>query len=218
MSIDVTSAGRARRFMPVLAVLALAGCAAPPAPRAPVQPPPAATVAVPAPVSAPAPQPAAPPPPPPATARVTPADLVLAYADRVRALPPGEVTQEIQRLGDSAYSPVRALQLVLALAQSHGPAPAARAQALLQRVLAQQDGEAPQLHPLARLIAAQLADQRRSDEQADRQQQQLREAQRRIEQLNDRLEAVRAIERSVPTVPRREPRESTRNAPSRPAP
>ncbi len=43
--------------------------------------------------------------------------------------------------------------------------------------------------------------QRRLEEQLERQTQQLREAQRRNDQLNERLEAVRAIERSLTTRP-----------------
>lgn len=187
-------------------LMALAGCAA--APAAPEAPPMRALVLPhpPAPEAA-----AAPAPPPVATparatqASVPPADAVLAYADRLRALPAAEVAQEIQRLGETSFTPVRAMQLALALGQSRNGANAARAQSLLQRLLAQQDAEALALHPLARLLAAQLAEQRRADENAERQAQQLREAQRRIDQLNDRLEAVRAIERSLPTRPRGEP-------------
>jgi len=183
-------------------VLALTGCAG--TVRAPAQPPPSLAEA----------PPPAPMPPPPAEAVVTgsapataapmahPADAVLAYADRVRGLPAPELAQEVQRLGETAYAPVRALQLAVALAQTRNAANVTRAQALLQRV--QQDPEAQPLHTLARLLAAQLADQRRLEEQAERQAQLARDQQRRIEQLNERLEAVRAIERSLPTRPRRE--------------
>jgi hypothetical protein len=72
-------------------------------------------------------------------------------------------------------------------------------------VIADPSPDAQALQPFARLLLAQIADQRRADEQAERQAQQLREAQRRIEQLNDRLEAVRAIERSLPGPAPREP-------------
>lgn len=205
--------------LPALLLAALlAGCATarPPAP-APVAvtravsptPPaaaqPASTPAPPAPaaVAAPAPTPTA-------------ADAVLAFADRVRTLPPPELAQEIQRLGDTPYAPERALQLALALAQSRTPANASRAQALLQRVLAQTDAETAALHPLARLMAAQLAELRRADEQVERQAQLTREAQRRIEVLNDRLEAVRAIERSVPSRPATEVPRGGASAPRAP--
>ncbi|HEY8358080.1 MAG TPA: hypothetical protein VIL30_11520 [Ramlibacter sp.] len=185
-------------------LLALAGCATtapPPAPAAPAAPVPAQPE--PAPAPPPAPQAVAPAPPPvQPRPPAHPADLVLAYADRVRGMPAPELAQEIQRLGDSGYAPVRALQLAVALGQSRYNGNLARAQSLLQRV--QQDPEAQPLHALARLLAAQFTEQRRLEEQAERQAQQVRDNQRRIEQLNDRLEAVRAIERSLPSRPRRD--------------
>lgn len=136
-------------------------------------------------------------------------DQVLAaavdYADRVRALPAAELGQEIQRLGDTPFAALPAVQLALALGKSRTTSNTARAQSLLQRVIADSSPQAQALQPFARVLSAQIADQRRADEQAERQAQQLREAQRRIEQLNDRLEAVRAIERSLPGPERREP-------------
>ena len=180
------------------ALVLAGGCASTPAPAPQPAPEPPMRLQAPAPVAASVPAPA------PSATNGSPLDAVLGYADRLRQMPAADVTQEIQRLGDTGYTPVRAMQLALALAHSRNGGNAGRAQSLLQRVLAQPDGEAPQLHGLARLLAAQLAEQRRIDEQAERQQQQLREAQRRIEQLNERLEAVRAIERSVPSQPRRD--------------
>jgi hypothetical protein len=200
MPIDLLPAGRPRLAV-AIALLALAGCAAP----LPAAPPPAvAPEIVPAAIPAPLPVPAGPPAAAASESTVpAPAETVIAYAERLRGLGASELAQEIQRLGDSSYAPARALQLALALGQARGAANFARAQALLQRVLAQPD--AGRLHPLARLVSAQLADLRRADEQLERQGQQLREAQRRLDELSDRLEAVRAIERSVPTVPRRDP-------------
>lgn len=175
---------------PSLSLIAalLYGCAAPaqPVSKAPVSAPVTAP-----PASALAQAPTAP----------SPVDLVLGYADRIRGLQPPELAQEIVRLGDAGDSATRLMQLTLALGQSKVAANGARAQALLQRVLGQNEQEARALHPLARLIAAQLAEARRADEQIERHSQQLRDAQRRIDQLNDRLEAVRAIERSLPSRP-----------------
>lgn len=177
-----------------LAVAAgLAACATPTPMPAPV-----IIVAPPAPPAAP-PAPVDPLPPPAA-----PAVEVLAYADRVRALAPNDLAQEVARMGDPPEAPGPALQQALALAQTRVPANTARAQAIVQRVLAQTSPEAQALHPLARLLAAQLAlqaESRRLEEQVERQSQQLRESQRRIDVLNDRLEAVRAIERSLPSRP-----------------
>ena len=139
--------------------------------------------------------------PEPLPAQARPAEEVLAYADRVRSLPPPDLAQEITRLGDGGDSAVRLMELAIALAQTRVPANSLRAQALLQRVLGQNQPEARALHPLARLMAPQLAETRRAEEQVERQAQQLRDAQRRIDQLNERLEAVRTIERSLPSVP-----------------
>lgn len=184
----------------------LAGCAAVPAPpQAPIAPPSPPEVAT----AEPEPPPRAPAPVPLLSALFAPApapaDTVLGYADRLRTLAAPELAQEIQRLGDMPFKPLHAVQLALAIAQARNPAQLPRAQALLQRVLAQRDAEAEPLHPLARLLAAQFAEQRRLDELAERHAQQLREAQRRIDQLNDRLEAVRAIERSLPSRQRATP-------------
>jgi hypothetical protein len=144
--------------------------------------------------------------PTPAPPSASPAlDTLVGYAERVRSLPPGELAQEVQRLGDNGYTPLAATQLALALAQSRTAANAARAQAMLQRVQADASPEAQGLQPFVRLLSAQIADQRRADEAAERQAQQLRDAQRRIDQLNERLEALRAIERSLPGPSRREP-------------
>lgn len=171
---------------------AVTACAAPPAVPQVVQivvePPPAPPAPAPAPLPASAPE----------------AAEVLAYADRVRALAPNDLAQEVARLGEPPEAPVQALQQAVALAQTRVPANTARAQSLVQRVLAQTGPQAQALQPLARLLAAQIGQQveaRRLEEQVERQNQQLRDSQRRIDVLNDRLEAVRAIERSLPSRP-----------------
>ena len=76
------------------------------------------------------------------------------------------------------------------------PADLARALGLMQRVAADTSEAGLPLQPLARLLAARYQEQRRVEDDRDRQAQQVKEAQRRIDQLNDRLEALRAIERS----------------------
>lgn len=181
----------------------LAACAAPAAmPAAAPAAEPMRVMVLPA---APEPVPADNPAPPPPAGAAHPVEAAIAFAERVRILAPSELAQEVQRLGDTSYTPLRGTQLALALAQTRTPASATRAQSLLQRVLADASTEARGLHGFARLLSAQLAEQRRAEEQAERQAQQLRDAQRRIEQLNDRLEAVRAIERSLPGPAQRPP-------------
>ncbi len=183
------------RWLLATCTVAVAGCTSVKPDERP--PTPAALVLAPAP---PAPEPpptrVAPAPPPPDAAV-----LALDYADRLRALTVPALAQEISRLGDPGAAPLAQLQLAMALALTRVPSDLQRAQALLQRVLDNSGDEARPLHPLTRLLAVQYSEQRRADEAADRQAQQLREAQRRIDQLSDRLEAVRAIERSLSTRP-----------------
>jgi len=135
---------------------------------------------------------------------------MLAYAERVRLMQPPELTQETGRLGDAA-SPEAQLQLSLVLAQLRQLPELIRAQELLARVLGNADAQP--LHPLARLLASRYAEQRRLEEQLDKQGQQLRDAQRKLDQTNDRLEALKAIERSLTS---RQPA-ATASAPTPPA-
>ena len=122
---------------------------------------------------------------------------LLNYADRLRALSSTEQVKEVAALGDPGNDPVRQFQLALALTYSRQAVDTARAMGLLQRVINHPDPASNPLKPLARLLASRLQDQRRLEDTIDRQAQQLRESQRRAETLSERLEAMRAIERSL---------------------
>jgi DNA repair ATPase RecN len=89
------------------------------------------------------------------------------------------------------------MQVALVLMQMQQPVETARALGLLQRLQALATSEAEALRPLARLLAGMLSSQRRLEEQLERHAAQLRDAQRRIDRLDERLEAMRAIERSL---------------------
>jgi hypothetical protein len=182
----------------IVVPMLLAACSAPP------KPPPQAVAVVPA-----------PPPPPPVTpveaepmapatqpalvfTQLTqgPVAALLAYADRVRPLGGNELAAELARLGDPGDAPLSQMQVALVLAQTRVPADLVRAIGLMQRVAANPSADAQPLQPLARALAARYQEQRRVEDDRERQAQQLRDSQRRIEQLNDRIEALRAIERS----------------------
>lgn len=122
---------------------------------------------------------------------------LLADAERLHGLAPAELATQITALGDPGQQPMGLMQLALALTHSHQPVDTARALGLFQRIVAQPGTAAAPYKPLARLLAGRLLDQRHLEETAERQAQQLREQQRRIEQLTERLEAMRAIERSL---------------------
>jgi hypothetical protein len=204
-----------------LATCALSACATTPLPPPPAPPiASSATRAAPAPMSPAAPQatqpvhpPAAAPvaaaaaPAPQAPSLVQPASpsategeaaaRLLRYADRVRGLSPAELSLEIAAIGDPGGAPERQLQLALALMHLNQPVETARALGLAQRVANSAAPDSAPLKPLARLLAQRLLEHRKIEEALDKQNAQLREQQRRIDQLNERLEAMRAIERSI---------------------
>lgn len=142
-----------------------------------------------------------------------PVGAVLAYADKVRPLGPPELAAELNRLGDLVETPAVQMQMAIVLAQTRSSADLARASGLLQRVIANPSADAQPLQPLARTLAARYTEQRKVEDERDKQAQQLRDSQRRIDQLNDRIEALRAIERSfarpapatAPTMPKAAP-------------
>lgn len=138
--------------------------------------------------------------PQPAAALPAPANepvvQLLAYADQVRAMSGPELSQEVARLG-TPYAPASQLQLALVLSQLRQSAELVRAQEWLSRLLANTDAEAQPLHPLARLLAARYGEQRRLEDLLDKQSQQTRDVQRKLDQTNERLEALKAIERSL---------------------
>jgi hypothetical protein len=174
----------------------LAGCAGPSGLNAADT---TSTTVMPSMMSDPIPVPVSPVAPPPRTAMAPTTDAVtrmLAYAQKVRLMAPAELNQEASRLGTGA-SPTEQMQLSLVLSQLLQLPERIRAQELLARVLANPAPEAQALHPLAGLLASRYVELRRLEEQLEKQTQQTREVQRRLDQTTERLEALKAIERSL---------------------
>lgn len=169
-------------------------------------PPPAAAAAAPQPAPAPPPAPAFVPAVKPKPDGVNAADQaarrLLAYHERLRQMSPTDVAAEVSRLNavvsaaDPA-SPDDVLALALALVQEHNAGDLARASSLLEP-LAQDASPTPEpWQPLARLLLGRVSEQRRLEEQLDKMTAQRRDTQRAIQQLTEKLEALKAIERSM---------------------
>lgn len=180
-----------RLFEPgsLLLVLLLAACQTPPpAPEPPLPPPPV---------------PVCPEPPAPAPAEADELRAVLAYASELRQRGVAEPTPPVDV---SAGTAAQAMRRALLLGQGRGSTELAQAAAQLDIVNTATDAQAEQLKPLAALLAARLAEQRRLLDSVDKLNQQLRESQRRNEQLNEKLEALKAIEQTLPAKPGTAPR------------
>jgi hypothetical protein len=212
------SALRPHRFELTSLMLACAmlfsACApVPPAPEPPppvVEPPPKVIV-----VPAPAP-PLQPDPVDVASRRL------LAYHEQLRQMAPPDVAQEVARMNNTlsvngaATSPAVILELALALAQQHNGGDLGRAVALVDPIARSSAPESQPWQALARLLVARFSEQRRLEEQLDRQAVQLRDSQRNVQQLNEKLEALKAIERSLNTRPAPPPAPAPGSAPKAP--
>lgn len=113
---------------------------------------------------------------------------------------PTELSTELMRLAPSAELQSQ-LQLALALAQMHQLPELIRAQEIVAKVVANSSDEAKVLHPVARLLAVRFSEERRLEDLLDKQNQQVKDLQRRLDQTTERLEALKAIERSLVSRP-----------------
>jgi hypothetical protein len=120
-----------------------------------------------------------------------------AYHDRIRTLSPAELQQEIVRIGEPGASAAATMELATVLGYTRGNGDLVRAIGLLDALLRAPAAEASEWLPWARLLRSRYVEQRRAEENAERQAQQLRDAQRRLEQAQQQLEALKAIERSL---------------------
>jgi hypothetical protein len=179
------------------AVLGLAGCAVPKAPPPP--PPPPVVVAPPVKCD------------PPLEARDLAARHLLATEDRFSALNTADLTAEATRNPEGATIEQQ-MDQALALSMTHVQGDLGRAQALLDQVLRNNTPQADPWRALARLLAYRLGEQKRAEDAVERGAQQLRDAQRdnqrKLDDANAKLEALKAIERSL----------NTRQAPAASAP
>ncbi|HEY8881633.1 MAG TPA: hypothetical protein VIN03_28970 [Roseateles sp.] len=98
------------------------------------------------------------------------------------------------------------LHKALLLGQGRSAADQAQAAAQLEALNASTDPQVEPFKPIVALLAARLAEQRRLQDNVDKLNQQLRDSQRRNEQLNEKLEALKAIEQTLPAKPGAGPR------------
>jgi hypothetical protein len=183
--------GRRVRSCATLGTLVLAvGCTTPPPPPPPPPPPEPVVMEV---HCAPA-----------ADAQDVAARHFFATQDRFSTLNTADLSVEANRSVD--LSSVQAqIDQALALAQTHVAGDAARAQAMADQVIHNTSPQADPWRGPARLLFSLLAEQRRAEDLAEQRAQQLRDAQRdnqrKLDQLNEKLEQLKAIERSLNTRP-----------------
>jgi len=180
-----TRAGLAAAF----AALSLAGCVTPKPPPPPPPPPPVVVAPV---VKC----------DPARNAQDLAARHLLATEDRYSALNTADLAAEASRPLEGA-SLEQQMDQALAMSMTHNPGDLARAQGVLDQVLHNNTPQADAWRSLARLLAYRLGEQKRAEDAVERSAQQLRDAQRdnqrKLDDANAKLEALKAIERSLNT-------------------
>ena len=183
---------------PLLPLLLLGACAAPPPPPpAPAPELPAAPVALPAPTQ---------------LTHVSPQDEtapLLAFHQSLRRMTQGELLKELSGLSLQQTTPKLSLQIGMILMLTRGTGDLARAQAQFDSVATSAEAPAQSLKPLAQLLSSHCAEARRLSEHNERLAAQLRDNQRKTDQLNEMLEGLKAIERNLPVRPAPPPPQSS---------
>ena len=184
------------RRLSLLSLLTLAACSS-------VSPLPVATPTAAAAAPVPVPQPPLVPPPPVAqvSPTVNPAAAagrqLLRWQDALRQAAPDTLPALAARLAAEPATPAGTVHLALVWMNTRTPGDAARALPLLDPLQQSTDAAAQPWVEWARMLATRANEQKRLEEQLSRQSQQLRDSQRRIDQLSEQLEALKAIERSL---------------------
>ena len=202
----------------VAGLIGVSGCSVLQRQPAPVVPPAPAVIATPPPVVV-----AALSPPTTPVDAATPSDLAsrraLANHEQLRGLAPNELAQEIARLSALPPAPDTVIDLAMALLLTRNGGEQNRAIALVEPLAKGATPESQAWQPIARLLLARLLELRRLEDLLDRRNQELRDSQRDVKQLNEKLEALKAIERSLAPRPTSSgvPEPSQALVPQRPA-
>jgi len=162
--------------------LALSGCASNPPEESPIEP----EVEVPVSSSSPMPSPMSP----------------LSYYQLLSRMTPAELGRERMVLAALPRSPNTQLRLAMLFGYPRAQQDMPRAMSQLDLVLKSNDPAALALHPLARILADNYAERQKMDVHLERQGQQLKESQRKAVELQEKIDGLADIERTLPQRPR----------------
>ena len=126
---------------------------------------------------------------------------LLGYFQLLQRMTPAELAQQRQILAAGPQTPSLQVRLAMLLGLSRTNSDLAKAQSLLDGVLRSTTPEAVSVHPLAGIVAIYCQERLKLETQNDKLTHQLRESQRRSDDLQEKLDALANIERSIPVRP-----------------
>ncbi|MGV0950580.1 MAG: permease [Azonexus sp.] len=147
--------------------------------------------------------PAVPPAAPPVTASEDAGPLpTLAYYQMLQRMTPAQVNRERMVLAALPPTPNTQLRTAMVLGHPRGQQDFTKALALLEGVLKSTDPGSVSLHPLARLLADNYSERQKLETQLEKQGQQLKDSQRKTVELQEKIDELADIERTLPQRPR----------------
>lgn len=122
----------------------------------------------------------------------------LAYYQMLSKMTPGELSRERSVLAALPKTPNTQLRTAMLLGHPRGPQDLGKAIGLLDAVLKSNEPAALGLHPLARLLADNYLERQQAEGQIDRLAVQLKESQRKSGELQEKIDGLADIERTLP--------------------
>lgn len=126
----------------------------------------------------------------------------LAYYQMLQRMTPAQINRERQVLAALPPTPNNQVRTAMVLGHPRGQQDLTRALALLEGVLKSADPAAAGLHPLARLLADNYMERQKLETQLEKQGQQLKDSQRKAVELQEKIDSLAEIERTLPQRPR----------------
>ena len=131
-----------------------------------------------------------------------PLSAALGYYQTLQRMTPAQIARERQLLAAMMPTPYTQVRIAMVLGHPRGQPDLARALTLLEAVLKSTDPGAVNLHPLARLLADNYGERQKLEGQLEKQGQQLKDSQRKAIELQEKIDGLADIERTLPQRPR----------------
>ena len=129
-------------------------------------------------------------------------DAALGYYQGLARMTPAELGRERMVLVAVPQTPYTQVRLAMLLGHPRVQQDLGKGLALLDSVLKSSDPAAQLFHPLARQVADNYLERLKLEGQVDKQGQQLKDSQRKIGELQDKLDSLADIERTLTPRPR----------------
>lgn len=123
---------------------------------------------------------------------------VLAYYQMLSKMSPAELGRERSVLAVLPPTPNTHLRLAMLLGHPRAPQDLGKGIALLDGILKANDPASVSLHPLARVLADNYLEHQREESQLERLGVQLKESQKRAAELQEKIDGLADIERTLP--------------------